>query len=369
MKNGKTSAGRIRWRCKSCGASATQSRGDVTRTHQLRIFLSWLLDGYRKTDLAPTSRTFERSTAWCWNVEPRLVPTGEVRDQIMLDGTYFNGWCVLIAHTGRYVVDWQWCDRERTASWSAFIEPIPAPVAAVVDGNGPLLSTIKKLWPETRIQRCHFHIQQAARKHSTRQPRREANTELQAIYKARRRVRSLDAAAVWQGQFIEWEARWSDFLKERTYAAPVVSRSSYEKADQTWWRTRLRTRRAVKLLHTLLKVDQLFTWLKLADDGYHIARTTPPLEGGPNAAIKGLLRAHRGLSPNHAIRAVNWVLYHRTEKPQDPWSFVTPETWKPTRTPAPRQTSLKPETDSLYGTSFSIEDGNGVQKGWAGRTF
>ena len=96
---------------------------------------------------------------------------------------------------------------------------------------------------------------------------------------------------------------------------------------------------------------------------------TPPLEGGPNAAIKGLLRAHRGLSPNHAIRAVNWVLYHRTEKPQDPWSFVTPETWKPTRTPAPRQTSLKPETDSLYGTSFSIEDGNGVQKGWAGRTF
>lgn len=276
VKNGKTSAGRIRWRCKSCGASATQSRGDVTRTHQLRIFLSWLLDGYRKTDLAPTSRTFERSTAWCWNVEPRLVPTGEVRDQIMLDGTYFNGWCVLIAHTGRYVVDWQWCDRERTASWSAFIERIPAPVAAVVYGNGPLLSTIKKLWPETRIQRCHFHIQQAARKHSTRQPRREANTELQAIYKARRRVRSLDAAAVWQGQFIEWEARWSDFLKERTYAAPVVSRSSYEKADQTWWRTRLRTRRAVKLLHTLLKVDQLFTWLKLADDGYHIARTTPP---------------------------------------------------------------------------------------------
>jgi hypothetical protein len=24
----------------------------------------------------------------------------------MLDGTYFNGWCVIIAHTRTHVVDW-----------------------------------------------------------------------------------------------------------------------------------------------------------------------------------------------------------------------------------------------------------------------
>lgn len=43
----------------------------------------------------------------------------------MLDGTYFNGWCVLIAYTGEKVIHWQWCDREKTASWTALIARIP----------------------------------------------------------------------------------------------------------------------------------------------------------------------------------------------------------------------------------------------------
>ncbi|MAG56362.1 MAG: hypothetical protein CMJ83_08740 [Planctomycetes bacterium] len=107
-----------------------------------------------------------------------MVPTGEVHDQIMLDGTYFNGWCVLIAYTGTHVIDWQWCDQEKNASWTALISRIPAPVAAIVDGNGPLTTTIKRLWPTTRIQRCHFHIRQAAHRYLTRRPVLPANKEL-----------------------------------------------------------------------------------------------------------------------------------------------------------------------------------------------
>ncbi|MCT1922818.1 hypothetical protein M3C63_13280, partial [Brevibacterium luteolum] len=42
VKNGKTTAGRTRWRCKSCGASTTQHRPDITRHAEFQAFLSWL---------------------------------------------------------------------------------------------------------------------------------------------------------------------------------------------------------------------------------------------------------------------------------------------------------------------------------------
>ncbi|MFE3961289.1 IS256 family transposase, partial [Nocardia sp. NPDC059091] len=127
VKNGTTSAGRTRWRCKHCGASTTRARDDITRKSVFDKVLTWLLGTSSLADQDQSIATFRRRTQWCWNVAPTIVATGVVYDQIMLDGTYFNGWCVLIAHTGTHVIDWQWCDREKTASWTALLERIPAP--------------------------------------------------------------------------------------------------------------------------------------------------------------------------------------------------------------------------------------------------
>ena len=51
----------------------------------------------------------------------------------MLDGTYFNGWCVLIAFNGQHVIDWQWCDTEKKIAWQALLERIPAPKIAIIE--------------------------------------------------------------------------------------------------------------------------------------------------------------------------------------------------------------------------------------------
>lgn len=368
VKNGKTTAGRTRWRCKHCGASTTQSRIDITRKAEFTDFLTWLTGTTRQGGTTESGRTFRHRVAWCWNVRPTITPTGETHDQIMLDGTYFNGWCVLIAHTGGHVIDWQWCDQEKTASWTALIERIPAPVTAIVDGNGPLTSTIKRLWPNTRIQRCHFHIRQAAHKHLTRHPSLPANKELLGLYKTLSRVTTLEQAATWSAEFATWEAHWETFLKHRTRAQSGITRPAYARTNQSWWYTHIRTRRAHKLLANLIRADQLFTWLKLAEDGYTIAKTTNALEGGPNKAIKDFLRHHRGMSIDHARRGVDWLLYRRTQAPEDPWMLVTPAHWrtKTTRTTVKPETGRE-ETNLLYGTAFSPEDGNGIQHGWGGR--
>ena len=120
LRTEKTSAGRTRWRCKNCGASSTQTRETATRKAQFRMFQKWLESNQPRQDFSTSTRSFTRHTQWCWNVAPSVVPTGEIHHQIMLDGTYFNGWCVLIAHTGTHVIDWQWCDRERGVKWFVY---------------------------------------------------------------------------------------------------------------------------------------------------------------------------------------------------------------------------------------------------------
>ncbi len=283
----------------------------------------------------------------------------------MLDGTYFNGWCVLIAYTGEKVIHWQWCDREKTASWTALIARIPAPRYAVVDGNGPLTTVIETLWPDTRIQRCFFHIRQAGHRHLTRNPSLPANQELLRLYQALPRVDSRDQAAAWLAAFASWEAKWSRFLKHRTRAKDAGARPAHVRRGQSWWYTHLRTRRAYFFLSRIIAKGHLFTWLDAADEGIELARTTNALEGGINAGIKGLLRAHRGLSEGHARRGVDWFLFERSHQAGTGWSLVGPEHWAPPkRVRAPREEPIGPVE---YGTGFSWEDGIGIQKGWGGR--
>ncbi|NLS11256.1 IS256 family transposase, partial [Nesterenkonia sp. MY13] len=96
----------------------------MTRRAQLNVFLSWLLGkDSQKQAGGGTGRSLRFSTAWCWDIEvPQPDPTGEVHRQVIVDGTYFNGWCVLIAHNGAHVIGWQWCDKESKAAWAALFK-------------------------------------------------------------------------------------------------------------------------------------------------------------------------------------------------------------------------------------------------------
>jgi len=365
VKNGSTSAGKTRWRCKSCGASSTQSRVDVSKRAEFAAFQSWITGKDRQDAHASSSRTFRRQSAWCWNVAPQAPVTGEIHPVLMLDGTYFNGWCVLVAYTGDHVVAWQWCDREKHASWSALLQQLPAPAMVIVDGHKGLESALRQHWPEAKVQRCLFHIQQNIRTHLTMRPKLDAGKELLALAKALTPIQTLDQAAVWAGEFASWEGHWEKFLKDRTYAKKNGERPSHVRANQNWWFTHIRLRQARGTLATVLKNGHLFTWLTHATEGQKLPRTTSPLEGGINAGLKHLLRDHRGLSDDHAKRAVDWYLYHHTQSPKDPWTLVKPHHWQPSK--KVKKVIDEPIGPALYGTAFSYQDGNGIQQGWGGR--
>lgn len=370
VKNGTTSAGRTRWRCRTCGASTTQSRPDITRKAELDAFLAWLLGQHRPAQLATSARTFFRTTAWCWNITvPPPTPATTAAPLLMLDGTYFQKWCLLIAFDGTFVVDWQWCDHEKKIAWQQICQRQPAPAVAVIDGGRGLETALADSWPDTRIQRCYFHIFQTVRRHHTLNPRLDAGREILALTRALMNVRDPDQAVMWLQAYNDWEQRWDQFLRHRTYARTHTVRPRGIASTSTWWYTHRELRKTRGLFRRLIRSEHLFTWIdpRLTDIDHPLARTTSPLEGGPNKALKDLFRTHRGMPAEHARRAAEWLLNSLTRQPRTPIDLARPEHWNPPPS-RPDRTSLEHEQiGPQFGASFSWEDGNGIQHGWGGR--
>lgn len=282
-------------------------------------FVRWLLGKNSQQEVGSGSgRSFRRHTSWCWNVDvPQPAPLREVPRQIMVDGTYFADWCVLVAHDGQAVIAWQWCNQESKTAWGQLIKRLPAPDVVVTDGGAGLRSALDTYWPDTKVQRCYFHIYATVRRHTTLKPRLQAGKEILALTRQLMHVSDLNDAAAWMSDYAAWETRWADLLAERTYA----SRNS--------------------------------------------ERPTSRLEGGPNNAIKYLLRHHRGLRNHHAPRAIDWLLNSLTEHPHDPWQLAKSHL-QGQATTATQPPNHEPAGPDRYGTGLTPEEGLWTKKGWAG---
>lgn len=122
----------------------------------------------------------------------------------------------------------------------------------------------------------------------------------------------------------------------------------------------------------LIRRNHVFAWLapklqapvltERSTDTDHVV-TGMRLQHDPDGALP---RQHRGLPAEHARRATERKFDSLTSHPPELWSLVRPEHYNPPprRSPHVDDDSVGPVT----GTDFSWEDGNGIQKGWGGRT-
>lgn len=352
VKNGRTAAGTQRWRCPDCGASSVRKRNDVTRRHQLAAFLEWLIgkQSQAESDGTATGRSFRRDTAWCWDVQPRLGPVETIHHQVLIDGIWIGSWCLLIAVTDKLeVLAWQWSGGESTAAWTALLERIPAPGVVVCDGGTGIASAIRRTWPETKTQRCLFHVQMNIRRYLTMNPRTDAGRRLRALSLELSDVHEPDEAIAWRLKLEAWWQAHGPLTKERSYDG------------RKWWFTHDRLRKAWQLLSRLTHDGTLFTYID-----YGNARTTSPLEGGINNGIRHVLRTHRGMTEKHMKRAAEWFLTLH-EMPLDRAHELIA-----TATPTPDAQHENPDEDTesptFYDTGLTAEEGLWARSGWAGRT-
>ena len=305
-RNGKTKAGKQRWRCVECNASATH--GNDTSQRELAAFLKWLLSKDTQIDMPGQGRTFRRRALRFWSIWPMPEVVDEVHRVVYVDGIYLTrGLCVLIACSDDYVLSWYLARGETSRAWKALLERMAPPDMVVSDGGPGFAKAVAEVWPRTRVQRCIFHAFCQAKRYTTSKPKLAAGSELYGLAKDLLGVKTLHQADLWVERFMQWCGFWSDFLEERT------------KVDGRFEYTHERLRKARRSLVTLVNKGTLFTYLdpELAIEE-PMPATNNRIEGGVNAQLRGVLRNHRGMSLVRRIKAVYWWCYMHTERPLPP---------------------------------------------------
>ena len=143
-RNGTTSKGTTRWRCKQCGASSVKRRNDITNAAVFTQFIEHCTTAISLDDLAKRNgvsrATMKRRFKWCWLVDvpdPTAGHHKRIYDQVFLDGTYTAGGCLIVAatidHVGlvwfcgpgvlRVVGCYWWCCAHWRAYWLGESQP------------------------------------------------------------------------------------------------------------------------------------------------------------------------------------------------------------------------------------------------------
>ena len=330
-RNGTTSKGTTRWRCKTCGASTTKARSDITHAAVFRQFIEHCTSTTALRQIAGDAgisrSTMKRQFSWCWLVDvpdPTIGHEGRVYDQVFLDGTYTASGCLIVAATLDHVIAWHWCTHETTRDYQHLLERIPAPLIAVIDGGQGAASAIKTCWPGTKIQRCLVHAQRVVRRYTTSRPRTDAGRAIYQLALNLTKITDLDEAAAWGAQLHEYGTIYRDWMNQKTWITDPLTK------QRTWSWTHERTRKAYNSLNHLWRNQLLFVYLDPPDgvlDSSRIKSTTNSLEGGINAQLKLLARTHRGRSGEHQRRMLEWWLYLKTELPDDPVEIARQSNW------------------------------------------
>lgn len=376
IRNGTTSAGKTRWRCTKCGASATRSRSDQADLAAFAEFLTWAQGPQTQgqVDDTATGRSFRRRIAWCWSVPvPPPAVTGEIHDQVFIDGTYFGrGWCLLIARARcGPVIAWQWCNTENSAAYKALFTAIPAPRVVTTDGHGGALKAIRETWPDTKVQRCLLHVHRNNTRDLTRNPKTMAGKALLGLSKALLDVEDKVQATHWAALLARVHTEYRDYFNERTYARddPIEAHKRGKKPT-SWWYTHGRDRRVYQRLSRLYKRGELFAFLTTISDVI-LERTTNPVES-INRQVKEVPKRHPGLTADHLTGSVEWVLHTYTENPATAPEIL--KAWdthnRPTRRLIPKKRQqTQPIGPKEYDTTLTTEEGLRARKGWAGRPY
>lgn len=375
-KNGKNPSGTQRWYCTQCRYSSTRKRVVDQRLLQFKEFLDYVTDTQPLRLATGVSRsTWNRDHAWCWNTRPIWEPTGEVYEQVFIDGTYISyGWCVLTASTiinkKTKVIAYQLCQRENKTAYSALLARIPPPVIVTTNGDRGALAAIKACWPDTRIQRCVVHVQRNIRTVTTTRPKIDQHKALYNLALNLTRVTSIDQVIAWQKALAAFHGLYDTWLAEKTYrhAVPAAQVPKFARNNKTWWYTHHDTRRMVRALDRYVKDGVLFTFLALnLPVSPPLASSTNSLEGVVNSPLKSYLKAHRGWSESHMLTALDYYLYTRSPEPKPLTEFINNR--------AQPQVSQKPdldpgpvEIDTHIDLQQPWENGLHIQKGWAGRS-
>jgi len=297
-RNGYTSAGKIRWRCVTCGKSIVRSALLIRRSRQRIWFERWIREGYSVRQLSSQSghsvSTVRRIIAH-WLAQSPEGPTSLSHLRyLVVDGTYLQGrdspLVTLMdaelreASMGAYGI------AEGQVSMIQLCEDLAAaglsPVGITIDGNPQLFAGLRSVWPSAVFQRCLVHVQRQGLSWCRRHPSRRDAKQLRKLFLRVTTIRSVAERDVFLSDWNDWEHRYGWRIAELPERGWVFSD----------------LKRARSMLVRALPF--MFNYLQHP----HIARSTNIVEGY-FGRMKQQYRQHRGLAETNRKSYFEWYFH------------------------------------------------------------
>lgn len=220
---------------------------------------------------------------------------------LLIDASYFPGGLCLILyydHDIRYVQLYRHTDQEKYKEIKEDLGNLKAlgvrPASVTCDGHKAILKAVRKVYPDTLIQRCLVHLKRQARLYLSAKPNLPQAKSLLPITQQITRIKTGEARTQWLYEFYRWHEANKAFVNERT-RNPQTGRL---------WYTHKNLRAACSLLITAL--PDMFHYI----DDPAIPNTTNPLENY-FAHLKDKLTLHRGLRFEAKKNFIKWYLHFK----------------------------------------------------------
>lgn len=301
-RHGKTKAGTERYFCPRCRASTTIRRDDTRLRHEKDRLIEWLTGVDDKDAIAKkygvTRRALSKEFRKFFLENPDgMAPIGYEAKRLIVDAKFIHGsmLCALIAVDENDRIFWQFADGENYETWYAALVHFKPPEVVVADGEKGVAGFVKRYWPDTAFQRCHFHMVKLVIQYLSRNPREEAGVEILKLIYRLKRVKTHQHKERWLMFHKIWEKRFEKVFAEKNERGGYVHKK-------------------IRSVRSIVKraLPHLFTYL----DFPGCPNTTNLVEGWVNAALAEALRRHRGLHISQKKILVSIILSHLTrEKP------------------------------------------------------
>jgi len=154
------------------------------------------------------------------------------------------------------------------------------------DGERSVIRAMKLVWPQTKLQRCLYHLQHEGMRWLRTYPKTEAGKELRTILSKLSSIKTIIERDAFIQRYRNWVSQYKDYVI-------TLSRPTLASKD---------LRRTMVLINNAL--PDMFYYLEDA----HVHSTTNALEGF-HSRLKADYRRHRGLSKEHRIQYIHWYCY------------------------------------------------------------
>ncbi len=182
---GRTAAGMPRFFCLGCRKTSTWKRHDVRRAHHKQRMVAWLTG---VESLSSIAKDFHITRQGLWKeLRPffkknpnGMAPLGFKAKLLIVDAKFIHGkeLCALIAVDEHDHILWQFASAECYGTWYGFLVRFSPPEVVIADGQKGVARFVKRYWPNTAFQRCHFHLVQNVIQYLSRSPKEEAGVDI-----------------------------------------------------------------------------------------------------------------------------------------------------------------------------------------------